>query len=100
MIPVLRSESGEPEAVVADGGGRCFVCGSLFDNTAHSPRRTPCCKHLVCGACVEEVLSTVGPDKTCSACAVQLSAIHASIASFPMDLAVACMRTRAAVKAE
>ena len=78
---------------------RCFVCACPFDSAGRAPRRTPCCKHLVCSACVEEVLAPSSPQKTCSACAVQLRAGNASLAAFPVDVPVISM-AHAAVKTE
>ena len=44
---------------------RCTVCQSSYDDNSHAPRRTPCCRRLLCGKCAYVVVSHPTPPPCC-----------------------------------
>ena len=64
----------------------CTVCLSPFDDNNHAPRRTPCCRRLLCGTCAYAVVSHPTPPPCCFCSKVPSEAM--SLAEFPVDIGV------------
>ena len=87
--PYPPSPPPQPRAVTPDGSAtatteyRCIVCQSAFDDGNHAPRRTPCCRRLMCSKCAYAVVSHPTPPPCYFCSVVPSSAIE--IRNFPVD---------------
>ena len=90
LLPsTLMAETAPVDAVFASAASaatvafQCTVCLSPFDDNNHAPRRTPCCRRLLCGKCADVVVSHPTPLPCCFCAVVPNTAI--AIASFVVD---------------
>ena len=65
---------------------QCTMCLSPFDDGNHAPRRTPCCRRLLCGKCAYVVVSHPTPPPCCFCGEVPSSSLE--MASFPTDVGI------------